>query len=407
MERTEKILILCGHYADGKYSNSICVKNIAESFVHSGHNVSVVAWGDDSKAGTTFLNGVEVVYIKEPRFQKVVECFSTKGTFFRILFKIIYIIRYFLVLPFYPNNSPATSKRFLREAEQLIKEREINTVLATYTPYDGIWAGIKLKKQYGDRISFVTYHLDLMSSPDNYGIVRTFKIWKNKRAFEKELKYADKVLLPESASVESYPKIKIVGFPLFTCETTEGKTSFLYPSDCINLAYIGSLSTENRDPSMAIKIIKEVNKDSKVKVIFHIWGFIGDKKCMDAINGSPYVEYHGIVNNDEVGLLLSKSDFLVNISNKSTYKMIPSKIFQYFAIGKPVIDFINNQEDVSVQFFEKYPGTLLIKEYNTDIAAAAKQLLLFVETFKEKKINSVEDIFEKYKPETICRTIID
>jgi hypothetical protein len=158
---------------------------------------------------------------------------------------------------------------------------------------------------------------------------------------------------------------------------------------------------------MAIKILKEVNKDSKVKVIFHIWGFMGDKKCMDAINGSPYVEYHGIVNNDEVRSLLSKSDFLVNISNKSTYKMIPSKIFQYFAIGKPVIDFINNQEDVSVQFFEKYPGTLLIKEYNTDIAAAAKQLLLFVETFKEKKINSVEDIFEKYKPETICRTIID
>ena len=403
----QNILILCGHYADGKYSNSICVKNIAEAFVSTGRSVNVVAWGDEAKEGATFLNGVEVTYVKEPQFQKVVEYFSTKGTFYRILFKILYVIRYFLVLPFYPNNSPSTSKRFLREAERLINERGCKTILATYTPYDGIWAGIKLKKKYGSSISLVTYHLDLMSSPDNTGFVRAYKVWKNRRAFKKELQYADKVLLPESAEVEEHPKIRIVGFPLFTCDKAGAESSFEFPSDSINLTYIGSLSTENRDPSMAIKTLEEVNKETKQRVLFHFWGFVGDKKCMDAINCSPYAEYHGVVNNDEVGSLLSKSDFLVNISNKTTYKMIPSKIFQYFATGRPVIDFISNQDDVSVQFFEKYPGALLVKEYNTDVTEASQQVLSFISAFKEKTIDSVGEVFNNYKPETICETIID
>ena len=91
-----KILFLCGHYADGKYSNSICVKNIAEAFAGTGRSVNVVAWGDEAKEGDTSLNGVEVTYVKEPQFQKVVEYFSTKGTIYRILFKMIYVIRYFI-----------------------------------------------------------------------------------------------------------------------------------------------------------------------------------------------------------------------------------------------------------------------------------------------------------------------
>lgn len=403
----KKILILCGHYADGRFSNSICVKNIAEAFVQSGCSVKVVAWGDEIKVVPISLNGVEITYVKEPQFQKVVEYFSTKGTFYRILFKILYVIRYFLVLPFYPNNSPTTSRKFFIEAERLIKEYGINTVLATYTPYDGIWAGIKLKKKYGDIISFVTYHLDLMSSPDNTGLVRTYKIWKNRRAFKKELKYADKILLPESAEVEEHPKIRIVGFPLFTCAPTKSTSTFVFPTDSINLTYIGSLSTENRDPSMAIKTLEEVNKETKQRLVFHIWGFVGDKRCMDIINASPYVEYHGVVNNDEVGLLLLRSDFLVNISNKTTYKMIPSKIFQYFATGRPVIDFVNNKEDVSVEFFEKYQGALIVNEYNTDAANASKLVLSFVDVFKGERIGSVEEVFKNYIPETICKTIID
>ena len=407
MKKHEKLIILCGHYADGKYSNSICVKNIAEEFVGSGSSVNVIAWGDESKESATSFNGVEVTYVKEPQFQKVVEYFSMKSAFYRMLFKIRYVIRYFYVLPFYPNNSPSTSKRFLQEAERLIKERGCNTVLATYTPYDGIWAGIKLKKKYGDSIKFVTYHLDLMSSPDNTGFVREYKVWKNRRAFKKELKYVDKVLLPESAEVEKHPKIRIVGFPLFTCDKAGAESSFKFPSDSINLTYIGSLSTENRDPSMAIKVLEEVNIETKQRVVFHIWGFVGDKKCMDAIDGSPYVKYHGVVNNDEVGKILSKSDFLVNISNKTTYKMIPSKIFQYFATERPVIDFISNQEDVSVRFFEKYPGALLVKEYNTNVIDASRQVLSFIDAFKEKMIDSVEEVFNNYRPETICETIID
>ena len=404
--KSNNILILCGHYSDEKYSNSICVKNLAECFVNHGHNVVVIAWGECESVPLT-SNGVEVNYIKEPQYPLLIERINKKGGIAKILFKVIHLVRSLILLPFYPNVTPRIARLYFSKADAIIKNNRIDVVLATYTPFDGIWAGIKLKRKYGDSISLVTYHLDLMSSPDNEGFVKALKVRRSKRAFKSELDTADKVLLPENINVEKNAKLSFVGFPLYIKNTNCGISNFTFPTDCINLTYIGSLSKSNRDPSYAIKMIEKLSVSYGIRVMFHVWGIIGDKACADSINSSIYVKYHGTIKNEEVPSILSKSDFLVNISNKITYKMMPSKIFQYFAIGRPILDFVSNENDVSLPFFEKYPASFVIKEYEQKIDDIGNSVYNFITTNKDKTVEMADDVFMNYMPETICNKILN
>lgn len=401
-----KILILCGHYADGRYSNSICVKNLAECFARQGHNVHIIAWGEKDEP-LVEVNGVMVSYVKEPQYPLYVDYYLKKGGVIGHLYTIYHLVHSLLILPLYPNVSSFTARRVYKQAVNIIENNGIDVVLATYTPYDGIWAGLKLKKKYGNFIKFVSYHLDLMSSPDNEGVVKRIKIKKGKKAFEKELLFADKIMIPEGSEIAINSKIKEVGFPLFIKETPTASTNFEYPLDTINLTYIGSLSSSNRNPSLAIRAFELLAKETGKKVTFHIWGVLGDMDCQGIVDKSSCVEYHGIADNNEVALLLAKSDVLINISNSTTYKMIPSKIFQYFAIGKPIIDFVKKEGDVSVPFFEKYPKALLIREYNQEMNEIVAALKMFIDNLERGVIVSADTLFDNYKPKTICKEILN
>lgn len=405
-DRKQKILILCGHYADGRYSNSICVNNLAECLSGQGHYVKVIAWGEKDK-GFTIENGVELCYVKEPQYPLYANQYLLKGGLVGFLFKIYHLIHSILILPFYPNVFPSVALRFYKIAKGVIDKTGIDVVLATYTPFDGIWAGLKLKKKYGQAIKFVTYHLDLISSPDNEGFIGGVKIDRGKKAFAKELEIADKILVPEKTEIDNLPNVRKVGFPLYVKENIGAKASFDFSSDSINLTYIGSLSSSNRNPSRAISAIEELSKETGKNILFHIWGVLGDQKCQEMVEKSPNVVYHGMANNEEVASLLSKSDILVNVSNSTTYKMIPSKIFQYFAIGKPIIDFVKNEGDVSVPFFEKYPMSLVIREYNQGMNEIVASLNHFIESPQRGVIVSVDALYDKYKPETICKEILN
>ncbi len=404
--RRMRIVILSGHYADGRYSNSICVRNLAECFSSQGHNVKVIAWGEKDK-DFEMKNGVEVCYVKEPQYPLHANRYLLKGGVVGFLFRIYHLIHSILILPFYPNVFPSVARRFYKIAKGVIDKSGTDIVLATYTPYDGIWAGVKLKKKYGQAIKFVSYHLDLISSPDNEGFIGGIKINRGKKAFAKELEIADKILVPEKTEIENLPNVRKVGFPLYVKENIRMKASFNYPSDCVNLTYIGSLSSSNRNPSIAISAVEKLSKETGKKILFHIWGVLGDQKCQEVVEKSSHVVYHGIAKNEEVASLLSQGDMLVNISNSTTYKMIPSKIFQYFAIGKPIVDFVKNENDVSIPFFEKYPKALIIREFNQGMNEIVDALKVFVEDPGKNMTVSVDALYDKYKPETTCKEILN
>ncbi len=118
-------------------------------------------------------------------------------------------------------------------------------------------------------------------------------------------------------------------------------------------------------------MLDRINSNSKKRIVLHIWGKITDEKTMTQINVSQFIQYHGLIENVYTAYLLKTADFCLNLSNAITYNMVPSKIFQLFALSKPIINIVANDNDVSLEYFIKNEYVINIyKKFNTDCNAA-------------------------------------
>ena len=54
---------------------------------------------------------------------------------------------------------------------------------------------------------------------------------------------------------------------------------------------------------------------------------------------------------------MAEADVLVNIGNRTSYQL-PSKVVEYAAFGKPILNFLASPDDSSAVFLSKYPFLL-------------------------------------------------
>jgi hypothetical protein len=95
-------------------------------------------------------------------------------------------------------------------------------------------------------------------------------------------------------------------------------------------------------------------------VHLHFFGDLND--CRDAIE--PYREglgrnlhLHGMVGRDRVLRAQREADVLVNIGNESLLQL-PSKIPEYIAAGRPILNIASRSEDTSARALADHPSTL-------------------------------------------------
>ena len=210
------ILFLCGHYAFPTAANSICVQNMAEEFQREGHRVFVLAKGCEYGGEKEVINGVTIWKYYGDAYGRVILFFNKhKNWFWRFLFIIIQLFRYLFVIWFYPVTSPKDTRRLYQRAKAIIDKERIEIVVATFMPYEAIKVAIELKGKYGSILRVVTYHLDLLTNPNNKSsLVSGVKKRQAEKAIKKEFLIVDRILLPNTAPKIDTTKIKYVDFPL-------------------------------------------------------------------------------------------------------------------------------------------------------------------------------------------------
>ena len=238
----KNILFICGHYAFPSAANSICVQNLAEEFSKEGHNVYVLSNAPEYCDTIETINGVKVWKFYGDFYTHLTQKIkSHKGGLWQLLLKTVQLLRYFIIIWFYPIASPSDMQKNYKRAKSIIKQYEIDTVIATYMPYDAIKIAMKLKKDYGERLRAVSYHLDLLSNPNNEsGIIVNTKKHKAKVALAEELKVVDRILLPNTARYIDDKKVEYVDFPLYTPENkyiADDKMVSFFDKSSINVFY--------------------------------------------------------------------------------------------------------------------------------------------------------------------------
>lgn len=395
--------MICAYYADPSHANSICVQNLAEEFVREGHKVHVLAKCDSGMQDVE-KNGVRLHLFNHNLCSRISRWLEKKeNIIFKLMFFVFRFIRYCYTLCFYPNVAPIESERIYKRAQKQINNEGIDTVVSFYRSYENVAAAIKLKNHFGGGVKVVSYHLDLLSSPNNKSsIILNIKNSRHGKAIDKELAILDKILLPNSAPNLDNPKVNYVDFPLYIPQQLAEIEGYPFDKATINISYVGSLDSMNRNPKQVLNMIDALPEINGKRVVVHIWGKLSDNATRQVVDKCKNAIYHGMAEVTEVAGIQQGSDFLLNIGNRVTNMMVPSKIFQMFASNKPIIFYVSATKDASLTYFEKYENFVKISQNDNDVSFLKDYIKDYYGSTFEKR----NDLFTESTPEYICNIIL-
>ena len=126
----------------------------------------------------------------------------------------------------------------------------------------------------------------------------------------------------------------------------------------IIFSFFGQLYKNLRTPDGLLYMLQSlINSDNKFKEIIELHFYGDHTPCLDSFNNYKSLEdnivFHGMLNKEKVLLAMSKSDVLINIGNNTTYQL-PSKIVEYVAFSKPIINIISIDNDSSKIYLKDF-----------------------------------------------------
>lgn len=391
-------------------ANGICVYNISKELIKEGNKVYVICEG--ANEGHRYYEDIEIYEVKPTLYKHLTKKVAIKKNRVEQLKKsLVLVLRRFrklFVFFTYPNTAPERAKKEYTILEDIWKRQKFDYLIGTFRPYESLESISNFKTNYPE-VKSVALFCDLLRTQNPFGNF-FYKLYNSlcTRAENRILKVNDRILIPKSGkefydtdNFKAYKdKIDYFEFPVFTEEFKIDVISKKDTHNYVNVTCIGTIDGENRSANYFLNLFEAVKDKSNVELKINIVGSFYDITTYEEFKNKSYINFIGQVDYKDIPRFIASADYLVNISNKTTYDMIPSKIFQYFASCKPVINFVAHKDDKSLCYFEDYPRSLNILEYNHQTKDDAEKIYDFI--FKNDNVKlsyeDVETIYNENKP---------
>lgn len=188
-------------------------------------------------------------------------------------------------------------------------------------------------------------------------------------------------------------------------------TAQLAESHDVNLAFVGKFYPDVRHPQYVFDIIEQLQ--SRGKYGLHVAGGFNGPFPKPFINkyftnALPWLHYYGFVQPDVADSYLLQSDVLVHIANKTSSQM-PSKILDYIATGKPILNFYYNDDCPTLPVLKPYPMALNVKMDAPITDELINQIVDFCTKHKGTTIpfSQIEQQYEQYTPKYVGKIFYD
>ena len=162
--------------------------------------------------------------------------------------------------------------------------------------------------------------------------------------------------LPDGAPLAPWrEKVHVLGFPTLLPRVMEP-----VEHDDIQCVFCGSLHPGMREPGFALALFRALHDDA---VTLTMAGGGWERFAADAdetarVLGAKFVR-PGLLPPDEAAALENRADVLVSLGNTYDNQM-PSKLFGYFATGKPVLHLAVSENDPTLPYLARYPLALVL-----------------------------------------------
>lgn len=279
---------------------------------------------------------------------------------------------------FIPDARKFWVKPSIKFLERVLKKEEIETIITTGPPHSVHLIGLGLKEKLGIR-----WISDFRDPWTTIGYHKKLKLTKaskkkHKQLENKVLNAADTIIVTSITTKTEFATITNQLIEVITngydVSTNNGEvldTEF-------TIAHIGSLLT-GRDPDnlwQALSELVEENKEFKSHFKLQLVGVVSD----DVLEN---ITKHGLITNTEIVGYLShekavafqrKSQvlLLVEINSEETKGIIPGKLFEYMAAGRPILGIGPENWDVGQLIAETNTG----KAFLYDNKDALKEVIL-------------------------------
>ncbi|WP_332033313.1 glycosyl transferase family 1 [Kaistella sp.] len=242
------------------------------------------------------------------------------------------------------------SANYLRK---YLKENHFDAVVTTGPPHSVHLIGLELKKEFPD-LKWIADFRDPWTEISYYKHLKLTKASdrKHRDLEQKVFKTADITLATSYTDAENFRKKGADAFCItngFDGFETSLKTE---RNPKFTLSYIGVLE-QLRNPQILWNTLNEIisenhdfKKDFELKFVGRV-----DDKILNQIQNSDLkysLNNFGYLSHSEANIEMKKSDILLitNFPEVSSKGIIPGKIFEYLATGKPILSFGPEDSDV-------------------------------------------------------------
>lgn len=174
------------------------------------------------------------------------------------------------------------------------------------------------------------------------------------------------------------------------------KAAIDFDSEYTNILFCGVVADSFRSPEYVLNTLAPLfDNGEKIRVYF--MGTNNSAVLDEYIKKYPQnVFFKEKVSADVALATMEKADVLLNISNRID-NQVPSKIFDYFAMGKPILNLQRMENCPAAEYFAKYPLVYNLEEWKEPHSAPLKE---FLQNAKGKSVE-FEKVKELYSTATV------
>ncbi len=392
------ILVVTGMYLPRPSANGACLDSLLKELNNKGLYSHIVSLTPNTESYETTYSCVYPVKV----------AFNTKFSFIRK------IESGWKQLLNYPLHSKQIISRALQVCEEIIDRYQPEFVICVQKPADSGYIGLKLKRNH-PALNIILYELDSLT--DN---ISNYKTWT--RFFKKRNKKLEDLIFEGVDTIfhiqchrdyyegEGYDsqrkKSLVVDIPLVN-KATYLQSIAKKRDNAVRFIYSGVLTKATRTPVYLLSVLKAIHDrgDNTIEMDFYSHGEFEQYIQEFARRERMHIRANGFVLKDQLDREVANSDILVSIGNIPVGQVfsIPSKIFYYISMGKPIVHIAPDESDVCIPYLNKYPMAVILYETD-DVFVNADRLIKFIDSI-DGSLVSWEYIEETYRENTAVYTV--
>jgi len=409
------ILLIITPYHPAQTPNTLRWQPLVAEFVRRGHQVSILTtkrrgYSDiDSdvivhRAGYHTLQ--DRVYEWGPKQSRRHEVGSAPPKSGLKQFILQSIANRFWRKRYWPDGSALFLKPGIKRGKSLLSSNNFSHIISVGLPFTSHLIAHALKRHQPD----LHWHMDIQ---DPFCYSREFRVNNYSRYKEKNIKAeaeafesADTISITNDKAKNKYidlfpkqrHKISVIP-PLWYRSEAEETYDMILFSQKKHLGYFGSFYENVRSPKPFLELLSYMHtQDAKLmdRVQFHFIGQM-DRVSMEIIQRFPelssYFVFHGFKNRAETISAMEQVDILLNFGNSTDYHL-PSKVVDYLAINKPILNLATIAEDSTAIFFSdknRSFKSILLSSETKAINMTAFYDFVFAETTTSDAYENMDD----------------